>query len=253
MLLIGLNLHAEQQWRHEWNVVHGPVKLLILTGSTEVILEPAPTPNSVSAFLESNGWSLGKTSAIVEEHQREETIQILLHDRFFAGVRFCRLHVLIPGGAEAELRSSSGSILLNGIDADIRFRSQAGELLAQDVRGALEAKSNTGRLQVKGEFSSLRLETRSGAINCHALPGSKVQKVWRMESHYGSVAFTVPPSLSADLDVQTNGTIHSNLPLGPDSLSDRHRLEGELNGGGPLLAIWSHRGDIRLTPDPNRK
>jgi hypothetical protein len=62
----------------------------------------------------------------------------------------------------------------------------------------------------------------------------------------------VPRELAAEFDIQTrDGRISSDLPLvtnGYDS-SGRHEIRGTLNGGGPLLAIHSSDGSVRLGMD----
>jgi hypothetical protein len=62
----------------------------------------------------------------------------------------------------------------------------------------------------------------------------------------------VPRDLAAEFDVATrDGRISSDLPLTMNGYNshggDRHELRGTMNGGGPLLAIQSSDGSVRLT------
>lgn len=68
-----------------------------------------------------------------------------------------------------------------------------------------------------------------------------------METHKGMISLTLPASQKLDIQAELGrrADFHSDFALTSKTLG-RDRIEGSINGGGPLLTIASHKGEIRL-------
>jgi hypothetical protein len=57
----------------------------------------------------------------------------------------------------------------------------------------------------------------------------------------------LPQSVAADVKVSTsNGGLTNEFESSFQGRSEKHRLDGTIGGGGPLLSLSSSNGSIRL-------
>ena len=75
-----------------------------------------------------------------------------------------------------------------------------------------------------------------------------MEEEWSVRSEDGAVSLALPDGFTANLTVQTDdGAMRVDPPLTVQGSVSRHRLSGQLNGGGPALRVSSEDGRITIT------
>lgn len=142
--------------------------------------------------------------------------------------------------------TGSGSVGLS----DIRGRSVSidtgsGEVTASDVRsGQLSVETGSGNIQVTGLTAPhVSLETGSGSVTAD-LSG----EVWDVDVETGSgdVTLKVPPTLGAEVDIETaSGEIETDFAIEVTRHSRDH-MTGRIGDGRGKIDIETGSGGIRL-------
>lgn len=130
--------------------------------------------------------------------------------------------------AHGEIKISSGSGALSIRDSDVteaRLQAGSGNITATNLHGGLHATTGSGSLTLSGSpTSDWKLQTGTGTIHCHFDANSK---------------FT--------LDAETgSGGIHSSLNGPVSGNSANGVLRGPINGGGPVVKMFTGSGSIDL-------
>jgi hypothetical protein len=67
------------------------------------------------------------------------------------------------------------------------------------------------------------------------------------------IQVTLPENVRADLEANTtNGSVTSELPLSLQGEISKRRMEGKINGGGPLLKLRTTNGGISIVKGEGR-
>jgi len=137
--------------------------------------------------------------------------------------------VKLPEWANITLKTTNGEIQLSGA----RFT------------GTFTASSTNGKISAEGLENSTRLETTNGEItlNVTKLGADGVS----CETTNGRISVAVPAEIKASVSLRvTNGTISTpGLELNVAEQS-RHRVDGALNGGGPMVRLQTTNGTVQL-------
>ena len=166
------------------------------------------------------------------------------------------------GGLEVEV--GSGDVQVSASEGDLQVTTGSGEVQVTKAKGrslsietgsgavaasSLEAgelavRTGSGEIRVTGvKAPQVGLETGSGAVTVE-LQG----EVDRLEIHTGSgdIAITAPPSLGAQVDVETaSGEINSEFPLAV-TRSGRDHLRGAVGDGKGRISVETGSGGVRL-------
>jgi DUF4097 and DUF4098 domain-containing protein YvlB len=209
----------------------------------------------------------------LEEGQNGNTVHFSLKEKAHAGIRInwhsesVKVVVETPANLTLEARTSDGGLRADGLHGDLSLDSSDGKQDLEDLsghlkvqtrdggvrlrggRGTLEARGIDGSQEISGAFDALQVSSSDGSLSVELLPGTRLQASSRIETKDGSLAVRVPRDLAVEFDVATrDGRISSDLQLTMNGYDgDRHELRGTMNGGGPLLAIKSSDGSVRLT------
>jgi DUF4097 and DUF4098 domain-containing protein YvlB len=134
--------------------------------------------------------------------------------------------VKVPEGVRlAEIHTVNGGLILSG---------PFGQASASAVNGTVHIENATGELD---------LETTNGNVKALDVGGKIVAR-----STNGSIHVSLQ-EINADLDARTtNGSISFDFPVTLQSLEkSKHRLQGRIGQGGPLISLKAVNGSIRLT------
>ena len=137
--------------------------------------------------------------------------------------------VRIPEWANVKLTTTNGDV----------------DLAADSLTGSFQAESTNGRIQARGLEGNAKVETTNGTIT---LDVNKLgDEGITCDTTNGMVTITVPAGIKARVSARvTNGDINAaglNLDVAEQS---RHRLDGTLNGGGPVIKVETTNGPIRI-------
>jgi DUF4097 and DUF4098 domain-containing protein YvlB len=136
--------------------------------------------------------------------------------------------IKVPRRADLDVKTTNGEVEIEGIEGRIRLRSTNGGLSVSDAAGSVSAGTTNGGIQVELDQvdagSEMDFETTNGGIRLY-----------------------LPSQIQASVSARTtNGTIETDFPVAVQGTFRRNRLEGEINGGGPLLELRTTNGSIRI-------
>lgn len=236
----------------EWNKrfpCSATCELRLEAGDGAVVVTPSAS-NAIEARIETVGWRIGPSEVQVVDRQMGDRVELELRVprvRWGVGRRSIRVELRVPPSIRANLRTSDGSITVEGLKGDTRLFSGDGRIRVSDVEGALEATTNDGSIRVSGRFDSLQLNSGDGSIEADVKPGSRLNSSWRIKTGDGHVKIRLPQELAADVEAHTgDGRVVSDLPVVVTGTIRRSELRGKLNGGGPLLSVRTGDGGISL-------
>jgi DUF4097 and DUF4098 domain-containing protein YvlB len=148
-----------------------------------------------------------------------------------------------------EAKTSNSSIEANDLETDAVLRTSNGSIQLDHVKGAVEANTSNSRIQAvmfsPKPQAPLRFETSNGSIdlNFDTLQGNPV----RATTSNSSITLRVPPNIKAALRASTsNSSISSDIDVVTHGDISKSHLEGDINGGGPLVQLSTSNGSIRI-------
>lgn len=145
--------------------------------------------------------------------------------------------------------TDTGKISLPVLQADtLEIKSDTGEITLNGFTGAnLSARSDTGTMRLDHLSAKLALHTDTGHIiaGLDALPADA-----NLQTDTGDIRLSLAKKFPAQVDFSADtGRTSIQIPS-PNEFTakrtEKHRLEGQLSGGGPLLKARSDTGDIEL-------
>ncbi|MDZ7267190.1 MAG: DUF4097 domain-containing protein [candidate division KSB1 bacterium] len=164
---------------------------------------------------------------------------------------------------EARLKTSGGSLTLGRIEGPVDARTSGGSITVGEVDGEVEVETSGGSISVDGAGGSLRAHTSGGGVTLRRLRGSVTASTsggslsaelleqfnapCDLSTSGGGISVYLAPGIKADVDARTSGgEVESDLPITVQGAIGEGKLQGKLNGGGPLLTLRTSGGDIRL-------
>lgn len=148
-----------------------------------------------------------------------------------------------------DARTSNGGIEGGDVEGAAVLRTSNGAIRMDRIRGGVQATTSNGPIHIammappageRLEFASSNGSIELGFVE---LPGNEV----RASTSNSSVTLRLPPTTKAQLRAGTsNSSITSELDVDTHGVLNKNRLEGELNGGGPLIHLTTSNGAIRL-------
>lgn len=139
-----------------------------------------------------------------------------------------------------------GKITLKGCQSDVDLESGIGNIELGSITGEVIAKTGgPGKVVLRECQSNINVE--SGIGNIHAEIPTQLMHPWTLRtSGPGKIEVVLSSSAAVNIDAETRGTISSDVPIQVQGLLTEDRLNGTLNGGGPLLKLRTSLGEIHL-------
>jgi len=155
-------------------------------------------------------------------------------------------------GSNVALETGSGGIDVESVTGNLSARAGSGGIKAKDVGGAsgtaarIEVKTGSGGIKLEQARGSLVAQAGSGPINVSGVPTGN----WEVHSGSGGVELLLPAKAEFDLRARTgSGGISVEFPITMQgSVGDKHRVEGKVGGGGPMIDVNTGSGGVHIKP-----
>lgn len=164
------------------------------------------------------------------------------------------------------LKTSGGNIMLETGTGDVKAKTSGGNLQFTDVTGAVNGQTSGGSITMRGSSGGAEMKTAGGSIEVEndgpilakTTGGSircQLQKVSTsqnllldLETMGGGINVSVVPDIAAMVEAKVlGGAVTTELPVTVEGGPVRpDQLRGTINGGGPLLKLFSVGGNIIL-------
>lgn len=165
---------------------------------------------------------------------------------------------------ELDIRVGSGAVQVTQARGDLSVDTGSGTVTASDVRGeSISIESGSGEVTATNLRSNqLSIDTGSGNIQVTGLTAPQVSlqtgsgsvtadlsgEVWNVDVETGSgdVTLKVPPTLAAEVDIETSsGEIETDFEVAVTRHARDH-MTGRIGDGGGKIAIETGSGGIKL-------
>jgi hypothetical protein len=261
----------------------GSLRLETFNGSVEISGWDKNTIDIDGTKYANTEYRLKEMKLDIVPSANSVTIRTLppLDHRGNAGARFT-IHV--PKRIElASIVSSNGKITIESIEGATHLRTSNGSVHVNGLVGQLEAQTSNGTVEVtdvtgdttlQSSNGTIRADVRKGRFAAHTSNGSISVRLMepdsspvRLESSNGHIELTMdalrevkattsnssitvrlPASAGAMVDAHTsNSSITCDFDVSVrGGMISKHRLEGTIGKGGPLLDLGTSNGSIKL-------
>jgi hypothetical protein len=149
-------------------------------------------------------------------------------------------------GGNLIARAGSGSIRAASVAGAVSARTGSGDVeIVQTAQGGVDVTTGSGDVFLSGARGPVRIRAASGDVVAQGQPAG----TWILGASSGDVTVRVPETASFDIDVRTaSGEIRTDYSLSESSFT-RHRLQGRVRGGGPLVEVRTSSGSVYVGPD----
>ncbi len=146
-----------------------------------------------------------------------------------------------------EVATSNGSVEVSDVTGDTTLHTTNGTIRADVRKGRFGASTSNGSINVRlmeADANPVRLESSNGHID---LTMDAVREVKATTSN-SSITVHMPSSANATVDAHTsNSSITCDFDVSVHGgMISKHRLEGMIGKGGPLLDLGTSNGSIKL-------
>lgn len=153
--------------------------------------------------------------------------------------------VAVTGDVQA--RTSGGALRFGAIQGFISGRTSGGSIKAVDCNGGIEVRTSGGNIWLGGIRRNVTARTSGGSIQ--ATMKTQPQSECSLRTSGGAITCTLIPDVAVDLEAKTSGgSVSTDFAVEPiiQGKLPKSRLEGSINGGGPLLKLRTSGGNISL-------
>lgn len=224
----------------------------------EIKIDVVPSPSSVSIRTIPPVPRMGNFGARYVIHvPRKVELQNIVSSNGAIRVETIEGHTRLKtsnGGIRAfalvgtlDARTSNGSIDLSDVTGDTSVHTSNGGIKADVKKGNFEASTTNGSITARlleTDSRPVRLESSNGHIDLTMDAAREVHA----DTSNSSIVVRMPSSAGATVRAHT-----SNAPITTDfdvsvhgGLLSKHRLEGNIGSGGPLLDLGTSNGSIKI-------
>jgi hypothetical protein len=142
--------------------------------------------------------------------------------------------------------TSGGSIDVGDVKGAVRVDTSGGSIRIADVGGDVHANTSGGGVIVRGAGGRVEAHSSGGSVTVGFAPGNGSGGA--LSSSGGSVHAKLDPAVAISIEAKSSGGgMRSELSVTTSGYFSSRSLQGELNGGGPLLRLRSSGGDVRIS------
>ena len=161
-------------------------------------------------------------------------------------------------------RTEAGNVYFGRVDGSVKAVSASGDVSLARATGEIELRSLRGQVTVGTVLERAKLRSVNGGIEVMSVQGEieavavkgdivagighNVNGEVNFLAEIGDVKVRLDPTSAMSLEARTSwGRVSSELPLKINRGGDgKRRLEGDLNGGGPRIALRSQGGNVMI-------
>ncbi len=162
-------------------------------------------------------------------------------------------------------RTAGGSIKVEGTEGDVDVKTSGGGITIGSVEGAVEAITAGGSIRIDRATGSVNAKSSGGGITVEEVMGDITAKTsggsikayisrqpegdCSLETSGGSVTAYLVEDIAVDVNARTmGGDVSTDFPVTAIAQGkiSKNKLQGAINGGGPLVKLRTFGGSIRL-------
>jgi|Deesub1362B_J571_1020462.scaffolds.fasta_scaffold00937_6 hypothetical protein len=146
---------------------------------------------------------------------------------------------------DVDVVTSGGDVEIHNVEGSVEATTSGGDITVTRVRGEVRVRTSGGDIEVINAGKTVEARTSGGDIR------ASFKKQPDTECHLittgGNIYVYMAENLRFDIEASTtSGLIKSELPLTIQGEISRRRIDGKINGGGPVLVVRTSGGNIYL-------
>jgi len=171
-----------------------------------------------------------------------------------------RFEILTPAETKLRARTDSGGVRVAGIRGPVDSQTDSGGIEASDiasevravcdsggvrmnnVRGPVFARADSGGIEALNVAGPIDIETDSGGIQVSQTVAAPI----RARADSGGATVKLAPGAGYDINVAAGSGRVTVPAITVRGTLTRHRVEGKIGGGGPLVDIRVDSGSVRI-------
>ncbi len=187
----------------------------------------------------------------------------------------CNLDLLTRDGGitvgslrgEMKARTETGSIFFKRIDGNIDAQAESGDVVVSRCTGSVNLRTVAGNVRTGMIGGRARLETVNGNIELQTARGrveamttdgdidagfASITGESKIIAKVGNITAKINPEESFSIEAKARwGKVSNQLAIKTGRRgSGRRHLEGDYNGGGPLIELKAGGGSVSISADP---
>jgi hypothetical protein len=162
-------------------------------------------------------------------------------------------------GSDISLETSGGSIEASNCNGRIHLETSGGSLRFNDLKGTIDANTSGGSINARNIAGEFKTSTSGGSINLSELAcaldastsGGSFHAQFNTVGKYvkvdvsGNVDISVPGKQGLNLDLRAD-RVEANFNSNFSGTKEKEKIDGKLNGGGPVVEIRGNRINLNL-------
>lgn len=141
--------------------------------------------------------------------------------------------------------TSGGSIDVGEVDGEVDVETSGGSITVDGASGNLRAHTSGGGVSLRNLRGNVDASTSGGSMEAELL--SPLTAPCEMSTSGGGILVYLTKEVKADVDARSSGgDVHCDMPITVQGSFGEGKLQGKLNGGGPLLTLRTSGGGIEL-------
>jgi hypothetical protein len=171
----------------------------------------------------------------------------------------------VDGTGPARLKTTNGAIRVEALRGNVDAQTTNGGVEFIETAGDVTAHTTNGRIRAEGLKGSLDASTSNAGVTADL---DRVDRPVRIGTSNGGVDLTLPATYASDIRVNTtnggitlhlpaqvnahvmarttNSSVTSDFEVRQQGEFDKHRLDGTIGTGGPLIDLTTSNGGIHL-------
>lgn len=191
------------------------------------------------AKRKNNGWGFSNRN----NHQPSISFIVHVPEEINSSLKTSGGHINASNlSGNQQLKTSGGHIELAMLSGTIDANTSGGHISGQELNGQIGLKTSGGHINLENIDGSLDARTSGGHINASLL---SISGSLNLKTSGGNIGIAIPGNTGIELNLA--GTfVNANI----DNFSgkiERNKVNGKLNGGGPLLSARTSGGTVSLS------
>lgn len=203
----------------------------------------------------------------------------------FGGSKWNKLNakfqITVPEKYNVDLNTSGGGINVGDLEGLVKAKTSGGGLLFGDIKGNIKGRTSgggisvgecIGNIDINTSGGGIKINKSSGKIDAHTSGGGiTVNEIYgiinastsggsilvsileqpkencKLSTSGGGITVKLAQDISIYLDAMTSGgSVRSDFPITIKGKTDRSKLKGAINSGGPELYLRTSGGSIKI-------
>lgn len=144
---------------------------------------------------------------------------------------------------DVTIRAGQGAIDVGWVSGRVRASTGEGDVTGRHIDGVLDVRTDDGEINVQHVRGRVEAQTEAGPVYA----GFREAPEGEIETRRGSIEITFPRDTGIDLDARSgDGSVELDAELEIDGERATGHAIGQVNGGGPMLRVYTARGNVRL-------